>query len=326
MNLFLRQRWLMGLMAIGTVLTLLSLVPALAAQPPIQQKMQVPGYFRMILGDLEVTALYDGSITVNPDALKNISNKDRQSLFEKEFQASTPGFDGAVNAYLVNTGHHLILVDAGGTLQCTPGDVTKNLRAAGYAPDEVDMILLTHLHIDHVCGLSDSGNIVYPNATVYISQDEANFWLDKATAAKAPAKIQMYFKVAQDSLAPYIALKKLKTFKPQETLIPGLTVINSPGHTPGHISYLFSSKGQNLLVWGDIIHSHAVQLARPEVAIEFDTDSRQAVTTRYEILKQVATNKYWVGGAHMPFPGLGHIRKEKEGYVWVPIDYSTALK
>jgi len=95
-----------------------------------------------------------------------------------------------------------------------------------------------------------------------------------------------------------------------------------PGHTPGHTSYLFESSGQSLLVWGDIVHSHATQFARPDIAIEFDVNRKQAVASRKKLFKDAAANKLWVAGAHMPFPGLGHVRKLGDGYSWVPAEYS----
>ena len=115
---------------------------------------------------------------------------------------------------------------------------------------------------------------------------------------------------------------KLKTYKMGDKLLEAVEVVSTPGHTPGHTSYLIRSNKQSILLWGDIVHSHAVQFVRPEVALEFDVDSQQAVVTRKKILKQVAEDKLWVGGAHLPFPGLGHVRAEKEGYSWVPVEYN----
>src|SRR5690606_16767643 len=115
---------------------------------------------------------------------------------------------------------------------------------------------------------------------------------------------------------------KFLTFQPQDTLLPGVQAVSTPGHTPGHTSYLFTSGRQALLVWGDIVHSHAVQFARPEVAIEFDVDTAQAIATRKRIFADAARDKLWVAGAHMPFPGLGHVRTDGHGYAWVPAEYA----
>jgi len=140
--------------------------------------------------------------------------------------------------------------------------------------------------------------------------------------AKAPEGMQGMFKMAQQAVAPYAKMNKLKPYKKEGELLPGVSLVASPGHTPGHTSYLFKSGGQSLLVWGDILHNHAVQFAKPEVVIEFDVDSDQARQSRQRILAEAATDKLWVAGAHLPFPGLGHVRKEAQGYAWVPVEFS----
>ena len=294
------------------------------ATPVAQQKTQAPGFYRMMLGNVEVTALYDGYVPIEAKLLKGISAQDAQTLLARMFLADAPAVQTAVNGYLINTGKNLILVDAG-TAQCfgpTLGNMLNNLRAAGYDPAQVDTVLLTHLHGDHACGLTKEGKAAFLNATVYVSKTEADFWLNPKVAAKATPELQGYFKMSQDAVAPYVAAKKLKTYKMGDKLVEGVEVVSTPGHTPGHTSYLISSNKESILLWGDIVHSHAVQFIRPEVAIEFDVDSQQAVATRKKILKQVAADKLWVGGAHLPFPGLGHVRAEKEGYSWVPVEYN----
>ncbi|WP_232785361.1 MULTISPECIES: MBL fold metallo-hydrolase [unclassified Serratia (in: enterobacteria)] len=208
----------------------------------------------------------------------------------------------------------------------TLGAIKSNLRAAGYQPEQVDTILLTHLHPDHACGVSDQGKAAFPNATVYASKADGDYWLSKEVALKAPKDAQPMFKMVQDAVAPYAEQGKLKLYSPGEQLLPGLEVIATPGHTPGHTSYLFSSGGQKLLLWGDIVHSHSLQFAEPEVAVDFDTDSKQAIATRQKVFADAAKNKLWVGGAHLPFPGLGHVRVEGKGYAWVPVEYAPVVK
>jgi glyoxylase-like metal-dependent hydrolase (beta-lactamase superfamily II) len=107
--------------------------------------------------------------------------------------------------------------------------------------------------------------------------------------------------------------------------MPGVKSVAEPGHTPGHAGYLFSSEGQQLLVWGDVVHSHPVQFMHPEVSIEFDVDSKQAIATRKKLFADTAKQKLWVAGAHLPFPGIGHVRAEKTGYAWVPVEYSPLV-
>lgn len=304
----------------------LASAPAVAA-PPAQQRQQVPGYYRLALGAFEVTALYDGFIDLDSKILLGTTPDEVRALTARMFIAKPEAVQTAVNAFLVHTGDRLVLVDTGAAQLFGPtvGAILRNLKAAGYDAGQVDTVLLTHLHPDHVAGLLlPDGTPAFPNAVVRAAAADAEFWLDEQVAAKAAKESQPFFKMARDSVAPYVAAGRFKPFKPDEELMPGVTAVTavpSPGHTPGHSSYLFTSNGENLLVWGDIVHSHSVQFTKPEVAIEFDVDSVKAVETRKRLLAEAAAKKLLVGGAHLPFPGVGHVRAEPAGYAWVPVEY-----
>lgn len=319
-----RTRLLSALLAAQAIILGSTLPLHASAAAVAKQQTQVPGFYRLALGEFEVTALYDGYVDLDSKILTGASAEDIQSLLARMFVDASKGVQTAVNAYLINTGSHLVLVDTGAA-QCfgpTLGVVQNNLKASGYTPEQVDTVLLTHLHPDHACGLLNSdGTAAYPNASVYVPQAEADFWLSDAAAANAPEPMRGMFKMAKQSVAPYDAQQQLKRYTPESTLIPGVSLVPSNGHTPGHSSYLFTSKHQSLLVWGDIVHSHAVQFAKPEVVIEFDTDSTQAKATRQRIFADASRDNLWVAGAHMPFPGLGHVRKEGAGYAWVPAEF-----
>ena len=298
---------------------------SVAAPAPVMT--QVPGYYRMKLADFEITALYDGSTAIGANLLKGISEKDIQSLLARMFIEKTDGVQTAVNAYLVNSGEELVLVDTGAGKCFGPGlgIIGDNIRAAGYQPEQITTVLLTHLHGDHACGLrNDNGEKAFPNARVLVSKAEADFWLSEAVAAKAPKEAQPFFQMSRESVAPYVAEGMFETYDASdESILPRMEVIPLAGHTPGHTGYLFRSQGKSLLVWGDIIHNHAVQFPRPEVTIEFDVDGAQAAASRKRILARAAEEKLWIAGAHLPFPGLGHVRAEGEGkgYSWVPVEY-----
>ncbi|TEA79797.1 MBL fold metallo-hydrolase [Allopusillimonas ginsengisoli] len=296
------------------------------AAPPAQQNTQVPGYHRMMLGQFEITALYDGFVGLDQAILHGAPDDEIGKLIAAMFVPTTPqGAQTAVNAFLVNTGKQLILVDSGAAACFGPtmGSIVGNMQAAGYQPAQVDTVLLTHLHGDHVCGITHDGAPVFPNATVYVDSDEAAYWLDKETAAQAPDAAQPFFTMAQQSIAPYVAKNQVKQFKSGDTLMEGVKSWPLPGHTPGHGGYQFSSDGQDLLFWGDIVHSHAVQFSKPEVSIEFDTDPEKAVATRKEVFEQAASQKLWIAGAHLPFPGIGHVASTQDGaYDWVPLEYT----
>lgn len=300
-------------------------VSAIAADVPVNQTEQAPGFFRSSVGDYTVTALYDGYVNLEPSLLKGLSEDDIQSLLARMFQKSDKGMQTAVNGFLIHTGENLVLVDAGAA-KCfgpTVGNIIPNIQAAGYQPEDVDTVLVTHMHADHICGLvSPDGNSAFPNATVWASSDDADFWLSKDTADAAPADAKPFFEMAQNSIAPYQASQNFKTFTTGDTIVPGFSVVPTPGHTPGHTAYLLQSGDESLLIWGDIVHSHAVQLAHPEVSIEFDVDSAQAIESREAILEKSAENRWMIAGAHLPFPGLGHLRKESKGYSWIPVAFA----
>ena len=224
----------LGALALAS-LSLLA-APASAA-PPAPVQTQVPGYYRQALGEFEITALYDGYVDLAPQLLKGLRADQVQSLLARMFIANTKGVQTAVNGYLVHTGDHLVLVDAGAA-QCfgpTLGQINSNLKAAGYSADAVDVVLLTHLHPDHLCGLVDGqGKAAFPNATVYAAKADADFWLSAKAADAAPDGFKPFFKMAGDSVAPYQAGGRFKTYTPGETLIPGVEALDTSGHTPGH--------------------------------------------------------------------------------------------
>lgn len=303
--------------------TALSIVLAagFVAAAPAPVKTQSPGFYRMAVGNFEVTALYDGNLRIGPQILHGIDQAAVPGLLAREFADSNEkGVLTAINAFLVNTGSHLILVDAGlGTCGGpTSGHMLENLKAAGYRPEDVDAVLITHLHGDHVCGLSKSGERLFPNATAYAADADIAYWM--TTTANDPAAD--WKKTPQERLQPYKAAGKLKGFKPGAELFPGVTAVDTHGHTPGHISYLFQSSGQNFLAFGDVVHVHAVQFAHPEVTIDYDTDQLTARAARLALFDRLAKEGWSVGGSHLPFPGIGHVRKDANTFSYVPVEYA----
>ena len=299
--------------------------PALTyAAAPAAIKTQVPGFYRMALGDFEVTALYDGYIELDSSLFKNATPQEMQKLLARSF-VNKKGMQTAVNAYLINTGTNLVLVDTG-SAKCfgpTLGVLGENLKAAGYDAAQVDTVVITHLHPDHACGLiAADGKLAFPNATLRTDKAESDFWMDEAIAAKAPKEAQGFFKMARESVQPYIAAGKFKPFSGNETIVPGIVAVPTPGHTPGHTSYQVSSKEQNMLILGDIIHSYAMQLPRPGIAIAFDNDNPKAIAIRKKLFTDAAKDQTLLAGAHLPFPGIGQVHAEGAGYDWVPVQYA----
>lgn len=305
----------------------LAFIPCTVRAASQESNQQVPGYYRQDIGTLQVTALFDGIVALSRTQLLGIKPEQVTRLLDHRYVPEDPkGLQTAVNAYLVRQGSHLTLVDTG-TAQCfgpALGQVLSNLRAAGVDPAQVDDVLLTHAHPDHLCGVLDAhGQPAYPNATVWLSQADAAYWLDPASEAGAPSGVKFAFALARTAVAPYQASGRLHRFKPGQALPGGAQALDSHGHTPGHVSYLFDGgNGQQLLVWGDIVHYHAVQFARPDASFESDSDRSAAIASRRMLMQRAADAGWWIGGAHLPFPGLGHVRHEGDAFAWVQGEFS----
>jgi glyoxylase-like metal-dependent hydrolase (beta-lactamase superfamily II) len=302
---------------------------AKAARPgEPQHRDQAPDFYRLKVGDLEVTALFDGAGVFDPHRLNG--TKATMDGVVKALHEDPHMLDVVDSGFLVNTGKQLILVDAGaGTWWGGEalGRLAGSLRSAGYTPEEVDVVLVTHLHSDHVGGLTtQDGKRVFPNAEVYVAKAESDFWLSPEIAAKAPKGAQPFFHSAQAIAAPYIEAGKWHTFSGSEPIVDGMQVVPLPGHTPGHTGYEFSSKGKKILFWGDIVHAQRVQLKHPEVTAIFDIDPTAAAATRHQLLSRLAREDVLIAAPHMSFfPPLGRLRKEGNGYSWVPVVFTDQL-
>jgi len=307
--------------------TSLMLPPAHAAAPMVGT--QAPGYYRIMVGAIEVTALSDGTIDFPMNTLLvGEPSSQIRAAYKSAFQGLPA--ETSMNQFLINTGGKLVLVDtgAGAFFGPTLGDTVASLRASGYRPEQVDEVVITHMHADHTGGLVQDGEPTFKNAVVHIARADLDFWMNPANEAKAPEGVRASFNVAQKALAPYIAAGKLKPFDGQVVIAPGVTAVPAPGHTAGHTYYAVESKGEKLLVWGDVVHSAAVQFRDPSVRIAWDSDDHAAEAAREKVLADAARGGYLIAGAHLPFPGLGHVTRAAagQGYVFVPVTYSTNRK
>lgn len=318
--------------AITASMNMTMATPSLAAAPIVGT--QAPGFYRMMLGKFEITVLSDGThpFPVHKVLTQVVGDKGAVPLDQvapgeadallAESRLAVP-VQGSINAFLINTGTKLILIDSGaGSLygDCC-GHLIDNLKSAGYSPDQVDEIYLTHLHADHVGGIAPNGKMAFSNAIVRVSRVDADYWLNDENEQAAPKLLNSMFEGDKASLKPYIAAGKFKPFEYGKELSPGITPIASPGHTPGHSFFMVESEGQKMLMWGDVVHVAAVQFPNPSVTLAYDSDAQMAENEREMIFSDAARNGYWIGAAHISFPGLGHVSASQGHFYWIPANY-----
>ena len=287
-------------------------------------KTSAPGYYRMMLGDFEITALSDGTVNL---PVKDLLTNTTPAAVDKALAKShlKNPLETSVNGYLINTGEKLILVDTGaaGLFGPTLGNLVANLKASGYQPEQVDEIYITHMHADHVGGLMAGDKRAFPNAIVRADKHDADFWLSQANLDKAAVDDKGFFQGAMASINPYVKADKFKSFDGNTELVAGIKAVATRGHTPGHSIYAVESRGQKLMLWGDLMHVASVQFENPGVTIKFDTDSKAAALQRKKAYADAAKLGYLVGSAHLSFPGIGYLRAEGKGYAWIPVNYSN---
>ena len=306
----------------GGLLAGASILPApIFAKMPLA-KAQAPGYFRRKLGAFEITAVLDGDLDLE---LKLFSGDpaEMEKLSAQSYQPSPPRVH--CNAFAVNTGDKLYLVDTGTGVLMGPslGRVAENLVLAGINLDQIDTVLLTHLHPDHFGGMTVDGRPAFKNADIYVSEADAKFWLSTEIADKAPAEMKPFFMMASEAIKPYA--HRLKPLPAKGEIASGVSAIALPGHTVGHTGYLFASEKEQMLVWGDVVHNAALQFARPEITLAFDTDQAQAAAARKRAFDMAAADRLLVAGMHLPYPGLGYVEKAGAAYRYHPDFWSAKL-
>lgn len=278
---------------------------------PLQQ---IPGIYHRKVGDIVVTAVSDGYIDGNLDLLKNVDVDRARKILVDAFR---PVRRVSINAFLVHTKGASVLIDTGtgGSLGATNGWIARNLTAAGVDAKNVSAVLLTHMHPDHSAGLTDTatGKPMFPNAELVMHEAEPRYWLDDGELARAQNdRAKSVFEHSRAQIAPYSSRTRL--FSAGEVL-PGVVAMPIPGHTPGHTGYLIASGGQQLLIWGDVVHVPEIQVALPDTGTNFDVDYEQARASRKRVLEQVASDRLLVAGMHLHYPGFYHVARQGEGYI-----------
>ncbi|EOZ4638270.1 MBL fold metallo-hydrolase [Enterobacter cloacae] len=263
------------------------------------------------IGDFEITALSDGVLSARLDLLSGIENAAANEIQEHAGVAE-PG-DIHINGYLIRGRGRIILVDAGaGGVNNVGGDLITHLAAVGVVPDEVDTVLLTHCHPDHIGGLlDDEQRPVYQHADIFLHPLEAEHWWDDNTLNSADARTARNFRLVRQTLQ---ACGQQVRFFDENCVAEGILPVWLPGHTPGHTGFLIHSHDKDLLIWGDIVHYPHIQSALPEVCIVFDADPAQAEATRKEVLERAVRENLLVAGMHIGPQGFARVLRVGSGY------------
>ena len=230
----------------------------------------------------------------------------------------------SLHAFLVQTGDRKVLIDTGVGQLFGPtlgGKMLANLCAEGLRPEQITDVLLTHLHDDHMGGIVRDGAMVYPNAVIHVAKPDLTYFLDRSNSAKDHYAMK-YFDEAETCMTPYLKAGKVKAFEGGEQVVPGIRASIHPGHTPGSTFYALESDGQTLLFVGDLVHVAAVQFPHPDITIDYDVSQSEAAQRREAEFPILARDRTLIAVPHMPFPGIGHVRQENNGFEWVPVEHA----
>ena len=311
-----------GMFAAAPLVAALPSQPALAAAPPMLGIDQ-PTLYRFKLGDFEITMISDSAAFINgpyPLIGANAKEADVQQLMRDNLlppNTYRPGFTPMV----INTGKELILFDTGnGERGFVPrpngGWLAAQLEPAGFKPEDIDIVVLSHGHPDHIGGVLEGGKPLFPNARYVIGGVEYDFWAgDKPTG-----DLEKFADLFGDYVVPLA--DKTSFIKPGDDVVPGIRAVEAYGHTPGHLAFDIESNGKRILFWGDCAHHQVASLVRPDWHCVFDVDKEKGAETRARMFDMVATDKVAVSGFHMPFPSLGYVERRKDGgYRWLAHTY-----
>lgn len=240
------------------------------------------------VGSFAVTLLSEGQQQGNKSILIGAT----EEMLKQAIPDGT--FPNAANAFLVETGSKTVLFD--------------NLKDYGKAPADIDAIVITHMHGDHIGGLLRNGEKAFPSVELYIPKAEYDYWMNSESGASQAQNVIHAYKDQLHLFTP-------DGIEDAKELLPGIRSVAAYGHTPGHTGYMIESNGSKLFIWGDLTHAMAIQMPYPEVAVTYDVDPKKAVESRLQLLKYLSENNIRIAGMHIPFPAIGTIKKNtSHGY------------
>jgi glyoxylase-like metal-dependent hydrolase (beta-lactamase superfamily II) len=301
-------------------------VPAGAAAPKLGAWQ--PRHWRYKLGGFEITVIADSEAFIDgpyPIIGANADEADVRTLMRDNLLPETryqPGFSPTV----INTGRELVLFDTGnGENGFVPrpngGWLAAGLAPAGLKPEDIDIVVLSHGHPDHVGGVIEAGKPLFPNARYVIGQIEYDFWAPEGKHTGELEKLAAVFRANTKPVAD-----KFTFLKPGDEVVPGIRAVEAYGHTPGHLNFHIESEGQAIYFWGDCAHHQVASLSRPDWHCVFDVDKEQGAATRKRVFDRLATDRIPVIGYHMPFPSVGYVeRRGPDAYGWLPHTYQLNL-
>jgi glyoxylase-like metal-dependent hydrolase (beta-lactamase superfamily II) len=311
--------------------TFLNPHPALATAPATAK--QAPGFYRYKIGDIEVTVITEGARTFPlPDNF--VVNQSKEEV-NKALEAAYMPRDKMTIYFapiVVNTSGKLVLIDTGyGDKMYTQskgaaGQLANNLAAAGMNAGAIDTVVISHYHQDHVDGLLRAdGGLSFPNAEILVPAAEHKFWMDDGEMSRAPkGRMEQLFQNNRRIFAGEVS-KRLRTYEWDKEVAPGVTAISTPGHTPGHTSFVIAAGSGKVFVQSDVTNNPALFVRHPGWHAVFDQIPQQAEVTRRKVYDMLVAEKLMVQGFHFPFPGLGHIEKDGEGYRVVPAPWNPTI-
>ncbi len=315
-----------GLFAGAAVLAAASALPDHARAAPVALPLAgPPRFYPFKIGAFDALSISDGALVIEPlfpSVGLNADAKEFEALAVDHFlDARHDHFH--MNHLLVNTGRNLVLVDPGGTSALGPlmGALPANLRLAGVDPRDIDTVIITHAHPDHILAVTGpDGALMFPNAQYYIGEAEWAFWSQETpdlSGLHFPEDFKAFTRATAKAVFAAIG-DRLHLIKGEAEIVAGVHAVPTPGHTPGHLSLIISDGNETLFHTTDVIHHSVTAMAHPEWQPIFDQDAVLAVVTRKKMLDRLASDRTLTMVYHFPFPGLGHVARRAGAYAWEP--------